>query len=164
MVKYSMVWYGMVWYAMVWFGVVWCMWCGVVWCSACGVVCCGACGVVHVVWCGVVLCGVVWCGVADQLRHDSLQLSLILSGNYLSTKIFTHKLGRFKQQKHYELPNIKTLDDFVFLKIVLCSKFQILKMSLFSTVTFLASRLTTNRRTFYIPSPKHIKLTERFIL
>ena len=33
------------------------------------------------------------------------------------------------------------------------------EMSLFSTVAFLASRLNTNRRTFYIPSPNHIELT-----
>ena len=101
-----MVWYGMdsmVWYGIVWYGLVWCGACGVVWCGVVHVVWCGACGVVHVVWCGVVWCGVVWCGVADQLRHDSLQLSLILSGNYLSMKIYTHKLGRFKQRKHYEL-------------------------------------------------------------
>ena len=81
----------MVWYGMVWYGVVHVVWCG-------------ACGVVHVVWCmwcGVVWCmwcGEVWCGVADQLRHDSLQLSLISSGNYLSMKTYTHKLGRFEQQ------------------------------------------------------------------
>ena len=91
------------------------VWCGVVWC---GVVCCG------MVWYGMAWHGMAWHGMAwhgmawhgtvwygkkifyactirtksDQLRHDSLQLSPILSGNYLSMKIYTHKLGRFKQQ------------------------------------------------------------------
>ena len=105
MARYGTVWYGMVWYGMVWYGMVWCgvvcvVWCGVVWYS--------------MVWYGMAWHGTVWYGKkifyactirtkSDQLRYDSLQHSPILSGNYLSMKIYTHKLGRFKRQKYYEL-------------------------------------------------------------